>query len=131
MKIRYVWDEPGVSIPKPYRRTVRMVFGSDRQGVNELSLISAVIDPGSSTDRRVRNRLELIYIIYGKGVFICNDREYPIEADTAVYVEPGDVVQIRNTGEETLKLASVHLQSYRAEDLYKTLLEAAQMAVTK
>ncbi len=126
MKIKRIWDEDGVSVPHPFCREVRMVFGPDREEVKDCNLICALIPPGSSTDQRDRDRTELLYIVEGKGEFFCNGETYPLTSDSCVYVEAGDVIQIRNNGKETLKLISVYLEPFRAEDLYRRLLESAR-----
>jgi len=131
MKIRHVWDEPGVSVPHPFRREVRMVFGPDREEVKDLNLICALIPAGSSTDRRGRDRTELIYIVEGKGEFFCNGKTHPLGPDTCVYVEAGDVIQIRNSGEDMLKLVSVYRDPFRAEDLYRRVMDTAREGVSR
>jgi len=117
-----------VEIPEPFKRVVRVIFAPDRENVRELNLISAIIHPYSSTDYRPRDRTELIYIVSGRGVFVCNDKEYPIEPDTAILVEKGDKIQVKNTHEETLKLVSVYVQPFKAEELYRKLKEMAEKA---
>jgi len=128
MKIKRIWDVEGVEIPEPFKRIVRVIFAPDRENVKELNLISAIIHPYSSTDYRPRDRIELIYIVSGRGVFVCNDKEYPIEPDTAILVEKGDKIQVKNTHEETLKLVSVYVQPFKAEELYQKLKEMAEKA---
>ncbi|MGB4412989.1 MAG: AraC family ligand binding domain-containing protein [Atribacterales bacterium] len=126
MKIKRVQEVEGVEVPKPFERMVRVVFAPDQDGVEDLNLISAVIYPKSSTDYRLRDRTELIYIISGRGMFVCNGNEFALEPDTAILVERGDKIQLKNPGPETLKLVSVYVQPFRASDLYQTLVKSAQ-----
>ena len=125
MKIKRVQEVEGVEVPKPFER-MRVVFAPDQDGVEDLNLISAVIYPKSSTDYRLRDRTELIYIISGRGMFVCNGNEFALEPDTAILVERGDKIQLKNPGPETLKLVSVYVQPFRASDLYQTLVKSAQ-----
>jgi len=130
MKIKKSHELKGVCIPKPFLREVRVVFSPDMDDGCGCNLISATIFPSSSTDYRHRDRIEIIYIISGKGIFVCNDHEYPIEADTALYIEKDDKIQIKNTGDHNLKLISFYLNPYQSYDIYQKLLDSAQKATT-
>ena len=74
MKIKNIKDEKGVVVPKPFNREVKVVFGPDRDEVKDLNLICAIIPSGSSTDKRDRDRTELVFIIEGEGEFFCNEK---------------------------------------------------------
>lgn len=126
MKIKNVNDVDGIIVPEPFNRQVKMVFGPDRGEVKDLNLICAIIPAGSSTDKRDRDRTELVFILEGGGEFICNEKIYSLVPETAIYIEAGDIVQIRNTGKENLKLISVYREPFRAEDLYRKILDAAK-----
>jgi mannose-6-phosphate isomerase-like protein (cupin superfamily) len=67
----------------------------------------------------------LIYVVSGKGVAICEGTETPIEADMALWVRAGEVHQVKNTGDETLKLATVFVPGYSSADHIGRIKKAA------
>ena len=68
MEIVKAWEEPGVKIPAPYSRTIKVLFAPDRGGVNELTFSFALLDPGGQTDRHSHDRPELIYVISDQSI---------------------------------------------------------------
>lgn len=126
MEIARAWEENGVTIPAPYARTIKMLFAPDKGGVNELSFSFALIDPFSQTDEHTHDRPELIYIVSGRGQAICDGHVSEVQADTVLWVLAGEKHQMKNTGPETLKLATVFVPGYTAEYNYNRCLEAAK-----
>ena len=128
MKLVKCWEEEGVTIPAPYHRTVKVFFAPDKEGVNELTFSQAIIAPNSQTDYHKHDRGELIYVVHGRGVAVCEGEEVPLEADMAMWVPAGEMHQIKNTGVESMKLATVFVPPYSAEANYKRCLDAAKEA---
>jgi len=126
MEITRAWEEKGVTIPAPYARTIKMLFAPDKGGVNELSFSFALIDSFSQTDEHTHDRPELIYIVSGRGQAICDGQANEVQADTVLWVLAGEKHQMKNTGPETLKLATVFVPGYTAEYNYNRCLEAAK-----
>ncbi len=126
MEIARAWEEKGVTIPAPYARTIKMLFAPDKGGVTPISFSFALIDPFSQTDEHTHDRPELIYIVSGRGQAICNGEVTEVQADTVLWVETGEKHQMKNTGPETLKLATVFVPGYTAEFNYNRCLEAAK-----
>lgn len=126
MKLIKTWEEEGVTIPAPYQRTVKVFFAPDKEGVEELTFSHAIIAPGSQTDYHTHDRGELIYVVAGRGVAICDGEEVDIEPDVVMWVPKGERHQIKNTGPESIKLATVFVPAYLAKDNYERCLEAAR-----
>ncbi len=128
MEIVKAWEEEGVKIFPPYARTIKVLFAPDKHNVNELTFSFALIEPHSMTDDHIHDRPELIYIVSGRGVSICDDIEYEIQPDVILWVRAGEKHQIKNTGDEILKLATVFTPAYTAEFNYNRCLQAAQIS---
>lgn len=126
MEIARAWEEKGITIPAPYARTIKMLFAPDKGGVNDLSFSFALIDPFSQTDEHTHDRPELIYIVSGRGQAVCDGQVTNVQADTVLWVLAGEKHQMKNTGAETLKLATVFVPGYTAEFNYNRCLEAAK-----
>ncbi|KUO67817.1 MAG: hypothetical protein APF77_12285 [Clostridia bacterium BRH_c25] len=126
MKISRAWEEQGVTIPAPFNRTIKVLFAPDKEGVKEITFSHALIHANSSTDAHTHDRPELIIIVSGRGIAVCNGVKTPVETDVALWIEAGEEHQMINTGYETLKLATVFLPAYTAEENYSRCMEAAK-----
>ena len=125
MKVVKAWEEEGVKVPAPYARTIKVLLAPDRQDVDELTFSFALIDPGGGTDYHTHDRPELIYVVSGRGVSIGEGESCDVQADMILWVPAGEGHQMKNTGAETLKLATVFVPAYTAEANYRRCLSAA------
>jgi mannose-6-phosphate isomerase-like protein (cupin superfamily) len=127
MKTVKAWEEKGVTIQEPYKRTIKTLFSpdEDKGGIKELLFTHAIIYPHSQTDYHDHDRPELIYIVYGRGMSLCEGKEVPIETDMALWVPAGEKHQIKNLGDESMKLATVFVPGFSGKDNIKRCEEAA------
>ena len=107
MKIVKAWEEEGVQVPAPYSRTIKVFFAPDKRGVEELTFSFALIDPGGQTDCHAHDRSELIYVVSGRGVYVSDGESFDVQGDLVIWAAAGEKHQVKNTGSETLKLATV------------------------
>ncbi|WP_102412701.1 cupin domain-containing protein [Beduinella massiliensis] len=128
MKIMNAWEEPGVTVAAPYQRNIKVLFAPDRNDVPELTFSHAIIYPHQQTDYHRHDRPELIYVVSGRGVSLCEGAETPVQADTALWIEAGEMHQMINLGDETMKLATVFIPAYTAEENYARCCKAAEAA---
>jgi len=124
MELTRAIDEPGIQVPVPFSRSIKVLFAPDRLGVDELTLSVVLIDPDNGTDSHVHDRPELIFIVDGVGEALVEGQVYPFETDSALYVRTGEWHQIRNTGAMPLKMATVFVPGLRADDNYERCLAA-------
>lgn len=125
MEIIKAWEETGVKIPSPYSRTIKVLMAPDRSNVEELTFSFALIDPGGQTDYHTHDRPELIYIVSGQGESTCEGETIEVKEDVALWVRAGERHQMKNTGPEVLKLATIFVPAYTAEENYRRCLDAA------
>ncbi len=126
MEIVRAWEVEGVKVPAPFARTIKVIFAPDRGGVEEVSFNFALIDPGGRTDEHTHDRPELIYVVSGRGLALCEGQSTAVEADTVLWVRAGERHQMINTSPETLKLATLFVPGYTAEFNYRRCLEGAK-----
>lgn len=125
MEVIKAWEETGVKIPSPYSRTIKVLMAPDRSNVEELTFSFALIDPGGQTDYHTHDRPELIYIVSGQGVSTCEGESIEVKEDVVLWVRAGERHQMKNTGTDVLKLATVFVPAYTAEENYSRCLDAA------
>jgi mannose-6-phosphate isomerase-like protein (cupin superfamily) len=128
MKKVNAWEEDGVEIPAPYRRKIKVLFAPDKQGVKELTFSHAILPPGGCTDYHVHDRPELIYIVCGTGICKHEGEETAVQEDVALWVEKGEHHQMINTGDIPLKLATIFVPAYTADQNYNRCVQAAEAA---
>jgi mannose-6-phosphate isomerase-like protein (cupin superfamily) len=130
MELVRAWEEEGVRIPAPYGRTIKVLLAPDKGDVPELTFSFALIDPSSQTDYHVHDRPELIYIVAGHGISVCEGVSIEVQPDVILWVRAGERHQLKNTGTEVLKLATVFVPGYTAKFNYDRCLLAASADAT-
>lgn len=130
MKLAKAWEEPGVEIPAPFQRRIKVLLAPDKEGVQEITFSHAILPPSGRTDYHSHDRPELIYVVSGEGICVHEGRETPIVADMVMWVPAGEAHQMVNTGFEPLKLATVFIPAYTAAENYQRCLDAAERAKT-
>jgi mannose-6-phosphate isomerase-like protein (cupin superfamily) len=128
VEIVKAWEEEGAKIPAPYSRTIKVLLAPDKHNVEELTFSFALIDPGSQTDYHTHDRPELIYIVSGHGLSTCDGESIEVQQDMVLWVRAGEKHQMKNTGSEVLKLATVFVPAYTAEENYQRCLAGAKAA---
>jgi mannose-6-phosphate isomerase-like protein (cupin superfamily) len=121
-------EEKGVEIPSPYRRQIKVLFAPDKEGVDELTFSHAILPPDGRTDYHVHDRPELIYVVSGSGICVHEGEETTVREDMALWVEKGEHHQLINSGVTPLKLATIFVPAYTANQNYNRCLNAAEAA---
>jgi mannose-6-phosphate isomerase-like protein (cupin superfamily) len=126
MEVIKCLEEPGETISAPYQRHIKVMLAPDRRNCNEITYSHAILYPHSKTDYHKHDRPELIQILTGYGVFICDGEEIPVESDMALWVRPGEIHQMINRSDESMKLATVFVPAYTAQELLGSIWKAAE-----
>lgn len=128
MEVMRCWEEDGVTIPEPYKRHIKVMLAPDKRNVPEITYSHAIVYPRSKTDYHKHDRPELIQVLSGRGVSVCDGVETLIEPDMTLWVRAGEMHQIINTGEESIKLATVFVPGYTARENLDRIFSAAENA---
>jgi mannose-6-phosphate isomerase-like protein (cupin superfamily) len=126
MEIIKCWEEQGETISEPYSRHIRVMLAPDVRNVPEITFSHAIIYAKSKTDYHKHDRPELIQILSGRGISVCDGVKMPIEPDMALWIHAGEMHQIINTGEESIKLATVFVPGYTAKENLERIVSAAE-----
>jgi len=123
------FEEKGVKIPAPYERIIKVLMAPDKHGISEVTFTFALIYPYSQTDKHTHDRPELIYVVSGRGEATLGDKEnIALEPDIVFWAEADEIHQVRNTGDEQMKLATIFIPAYTAEELTAGILKTAKDA---
>ena len=128
MKLVKAWEEPGVEIPAPFSRRIKVLFAPDKEGVEELTLSHVIVPPDGRTDYHAHDRPEMIYVAEGEGVCVHEGQETRIVPDVAMWVLAGEKHQLINTAAGDLKIITVFVPAYNAKQNYERCLKASQAA---
>ena len=130
MRIVRVSKQKAITVPEPFKRDIKPIFGPDEEqgGIKELSFSHCLIYPNSQSDYHIDEKPELIYVVSGKGLAICDGKETEIETDDVMWVPAGERHQMKNTGNEMLKLATAYVPGVSLKGIFRKRLEAAAAA---
>jgi mannose-6-phosphate isomerase-like protein (cupin superfamily) len=128
MEVIKCWEEKGTDISEPYKRHIKVMLAPDVRNVPEITFSHAIIAPQSQTDYHSHDRPELILIVEGRGIAVCDGEEIPVEPDMALWARAGEMHQIKNTGPESIKLATVFVPGYTSEENLGRIQRAAAEA---
>ncbi len=80
------------------------------------SLAHAVVRPGQTTYKHKLSSTEIYYILEGTGEMFIDKESRTVKPGCAIYIPPGSVQYITNTGETDLKFLCIVEPSWSAED---------------
>jgi len=80
------------------------------------SLARAVVKPKQATKPHRLKSSEAYYIINGRGLMCVDGESRPVEADTAIYIPPGGLQYIANSGDIDLEFICIVEPAWRGND---------------
>ncbi len=96
---------------------LREILHPDRQDLKiGYSLAYALVKAGQTTRPHRLKSSEVYYILDGNGIVSINGENTDVHSGQAIYIPPGAIQYIRNTGNSDLKFLCVVDPAWRAED---------------
>ena len=80
------------------------------------SLAHAVVKPGQTSQPHKMKTSEVYYILEGEGLMHVDGEDRPVHPHQAVYIPPGALQFIQNTGSSDLKFLCIVDPAWRVED---------------
>jgi len=80
------------------------------------SLAHGTLGPGQRSKRHVLASSEVYYFIAGQGRFMMHDQVVAVEAGTTLYVPPGEVQSLENTGSFDIEFLCLVDPAWKPED---------------
>ncbi|UCG67186.1 MAG: cupin domain-containing protein [Deltaproteobacteria bacterium] len=107
LKVVDIKDVPGERRDPP--RTSWILISEKTVGAKNLAMGINETDPGGIVPEHVHEKEEeVMYFLSGKGKFVTEEREIPVESGIAIYNPPGKPHKIINTGDEILRFVWIY-----------------------
>jgi len=96
---------------------LRELLHPDKAGLDiRYSLAHARVTPGQTTKRHRLTTSEVYYIIEGAGTMVIDEKSRPVGPGCAIYIRPGAVQSIANTGAADLVFICLVDPAWQVED---------------
>jgi mannose-6-phosphate isomerase-like protein (cupin superfamily) len=91
----------------------------------QLTLLTSIITPGSTTGLHKHESDEFMYVATGRGEFIEEGRSESFEPDSVLFGPVNKEHEVKNTGKETLKLICIYSPPLRPMGFFQQAVELA------
>ncbi len=99
------------------RTRLRELLHPDRQqAAIRYSLAHALLGPGEASAPHVLSSSEVYYILSGRGIMVIDTEQCAVEPGQTVYIPPGAVQHIRNTGDGPLSFLCIVDPAWQSAD---------------
>lgn len=126
MSIFEIWKVRGIKILKPCERTLKIVMSPETTDTKELTYLVSIIPSNSTTCSHAHDVNEIMYVASGRGDCIIGGRKSTVQSDSVIFAPKKVEHEIKNTGEETLKLICVFFPPLKPVDHIRDAIEAAK-----
>lgn len=126
MSIFHIREVRGYRVPKPCERTLKIIMSPETTGTKGLTCLASLIPPGSTTCSHTHAVDEIMYVASGRAQCIVNKERFEIEPDSVAFAPKGTEHEVRNTGEETLKLICIFRPPLKPEGSIARATEVAR-----
>ena len=122
------WQVPGVEVPPPNKRLLKVLMSPEVNGTHDLTLLFSLIPPGSTTGVHTHEGVEIQYVATGRGESTVGDEKSSVEPDTIIHAPAGISHEVRNTGDETLKLVCFFIPPLEPTGYFEKAIQAAKQS---
>ena len=119
------WKIPGVKVPPPNERILKVLVSPETGGSKHTSILFSIISPRSTTGLHVHDSSdECMYVATGRGTYICGSERTPIAPDVVLIAKSGEEHEIRNESDETMKLVAIFCPPLKPTGYIEKALQA-------
>lgn len=122
-----VWAVPGVKVPPPNERLLKLLMSPELGNTDKLTALASLIPPNGTTGVHTHDVDEFMYVASGRGIHLSEDKEFPLEPDMIIYAPAGTSHEVRNTGDEMIKLICFFVPPLKLTGYLEKALEAVKM----
>lgn len=128
--IKEVWKVPGFRVPQPNERTLKVLASPEVTETGNVTLLVSLIPPGSTTGPHTHDVYEFMYMVSGRGEGTVEGDVFSLTPDVLLFAPAGAVHEVRNTGDETLKVFCVFTPPLKPTGYVARAVEAAKKGET-
>ncbi|MEM3403699.1 MAG: cupin domain-containing protein [Nitrososphaeria archaeon] len=121
-----VWEIPGIKVPPPNERILKIVMSPEVTGTKQLTLLVSIISPGYTTGSHKHDVDEFMYVATGRGTFFEEGQSQNFEMDSILFGKANTEHEVRNTGVETLKLICAYAPPLKPKGFIEQATQAAK-----
>lgn len=121
-----ITDIPGVKVPAPNERVLKVLACPELGRAGDFTILISIISPGYTTGLHAHAVDEYMYVVTGQGKSICRDEASEVGPDFFIFAPRNIEHEIKNTGEETLKLFCVFAPALKPAGYFQEAIAAAQ-----
>jgi len=126
-----VWEALGIKVPPPNERILKVILSPEVTGTKNLTLLISIVSPHSTTGLHTHESDEIMYVVTGNGQSTMGDDKVAIQPDMIIHAPAGVKHELKNTGDETLKLVCFYYPPLKASGAYGEAIEMAKKTFQK
>jgi len=109
---------PGIRIPPPYERELKVLLSPELQrGLETIASGLTILPPGGQSDLHEHDEGEMFYVISGRCSITVGDEEATVHPGTAVWGPPHVPHMLKNPGSEECRILWVISPPGRERDI--------------
>jgi len=119
-------DVPGFKVPSPNERVLKVISSPELGSQEDMTLLLSIISAGNTTGLHTHESTETMYVLSGRGVGTISGKTGEVKVDTVLVAPKGVLHEVRNTGDETLKLVCVYLPALKPSGNFEKAIDIAK-----
>ena len=125
------WEIPGTKASPPYERLLTVIMSPEVTDTKQLTLLTSIIPPGSTTGPHKHEVDEFMYVATGRGQFAEHGQGEIFEPDSFLFSRAGTEHEVKNTGKESLKLVCVYSPPLKPAGAFQDAVQLAREYAAK
>ena len=121
-----IWEVPGAKVPPPTERTLKVIMSPELGNAENVTVLISLIPPGGTTGLHTHDVDEYMYVASGRGLHVTDREETPIEPDVVISAKAGEPHEVRNTGDEMIKLVCFFVPPLKPKGYLEKAVEVAK-----
>jgi len=117
---------PGVKVPVPNERVLKIVMSPELGNHKEITLLLSVISPHSKTGLHTHDSDEIMYVATGEGESTIDGKTEKIRPNTVIFAPKSVQHEIRSTSDESLKLVCLYIPPLKPAGYFLEAISAAK-----
>jgi len=120
------WEIPGAKVPPPNERLLTVILSPEVTDTKQLTLLTSIIPPGSTTGSHKHSCDEFMYVAAGWGELAEQRKTEAFQPDSVLFEPANSVHEVKNTGKESLKLVCIYSPPLKGTGPFEEAQELAR-----